>query len=96
MPETKRTLRLASSSSEKEVENETSGEASSSGEKEKTITEVIGDDPNEILYPNLIEESWQATEVEEGEVSEATKSESETGDNWLWTVGRSGKKSYPW
>ena len=57
MPETKRTLRLASSSSEKEVENETSGEASSSGEKEKTITEVIGDDPNEILYPNLIEES---------------------------------------
>ena len=75
--ERKRTLRLASSSSEEE-ENELSGEASNFGEKEKTITEVIEDDPNEILFPISIAESGQATEVEEGEVTDATRSELET------------------
>ena len=55
---------LASSSNDEEVENELSGEASNFGEKEKTITEVIEDDPNEILFPNPIAESGQATEVE--------------------------------
>ena len=69
-------LASSSSSEEKNVEIETGGEASC--QVEKTQTEVIEDDSHEMLYQNPTLESEQATDVEGEEVTEATKSESET------------------
>ena len=42
------------------------------------LTEATEDDPNGTLYPNPSSESEQATDLEVGEVTEATKSEAET------------------
>ena len=53
-------------------------EIKSQGEQDQTPTEATEDDPNKTLYPNPFPESEQATDVKEGEVTEATKSESET------------------
>ena len=56
---------------------EMNGEVNSSSqvEKEPTLNELIDE---ALLYPNTIPEPEQTTEFEEGEVTEATKSESET------------------
>ena len=58
--------------------NEIGGEVRSQAENAQTSTEATEDDPNEMLYPNPIPKTEQVTDVEEGEVTEATKSESET------------------
>ena len=75
----KRRVRLAPSSSSEEdnAEMEMGGEvsASSQAEKDQTQRELREEDP---LYPNPILEPEQNTEAEEGEFTEATKSESET------------------
>ena len=60
------------------AEHETSGEARSQVEKDQSPSDVTEDDPNETLYHNPINVSEQPSDVEEGEVTEATKSESET------------------
>ena len=59
-------------------QNEIGAEVRSQAEKDQTSTEATEDDPNEMLYANPIPESEQVTDVEEGEVTEETKSESET------------------
>ena len=70
-------LAPSSSSEEENTKMEKSGEvsASSQAEKHQTQTEVIEED---LLYPNPILEPEQNTKAEEGEVTEPTKSKSET------------------
>ena len=74
----RRLLASSSSSEEEDAKNEASGEARSQVEKDQTPTEATVDDPKETLYHNPVPESEQATDVEEAEVTEATKSELET------------------
>ena len=60
------------------AENEASGQVKNQAENHQTPIEATEDDPNETLRPNPFPESEPATDVEEGDVTKATKSESET------------------
>ena len=71
-------LASSSLSEEANAEHESSGEARSQVEKDQTPTDVTEDDPNETIYHKPIPVSEQASDVEEGEFMEATKSVSET------------------